>query len=252
MSRYVMAIDAGKCINCMACVVACQQRNDVPYGSSRNWVKNVNNPDVPAGVSFQPGACMHCDNAVCVDACPTHATYKAPDGSVVIDAARCISCGSCVASCPYRARFLHPVTGRADKCDYCRAHSEPGQEPACVQICPTRCRTFGDADDPAAPVAAILKTQPNVHVTAKDQDTKPTLTYLGATLPADWPQKAETPAPVSAMPLIATGVRWLGGLALFGVLGVFFKQLVLPSDREHGHDENEERAAASAKPKNEE
>lgn len=250
-----MAIDATKCINCMACVVACQQRNQVPYGQSRNWVKKVYNPEVPAGVSFQPGACMHCDKAVCVDACPTRATYKADDGSVVIDPARCISCGSCVASCPYNARFLHPKTGRADKCDYCRAHAVPGGEPACVSICPTKCRVFGDADNPADPVAFALKGRPNVHVIAKDYDTKPTLTYLDATLPLDWPQKADTPAPINLMPIMATGARWFGGLALFGVIGVFLKQLVLPSDREHSHHEDDggrakkERVKESAGPK---
>ncbi|MBQ8664227.1 MAG: 4Fe-4S binding protein, partial [Mailhella sp.] len=37
MSRYVMAIDSGRCINCKACIVACQQRNDVPAGHTRNW-----------------------------------------------------------------------------------------------------------------------------------------------------------------------------------------------------------------------
>ena len=32
MPRYVMAIDASKCLNCKACLIACQQRNAVPYG----------------------------------------------------------------------------------------------------------------------------------------------------------------------------------------------------------------------------
>ena len=29
MPRYVMAIDASKCLNCKACLIACQQRNAV-------------------------------------------------------------------------------------------------------------------------------------------------------------------------------------------------------------------------------
>ena len=41
MSRYIMAIDANKCINCKACVLACQQRNGTPYGHSRNWVRET-------------------------------------------------------------------------------------------------------------------------------------------------------------------------------------------------------------------
>ena len=41
MPRYVMAIDASKCLNCKACLIACQQRNAVPYGLSRNWVRET-------------------------------------------------------------------------------------------------------------------------------------------------------------------------------------------------------------------
>ena len=81
-----------------------------------------------------------------------------------------------------------------------------------------------------------------MHVVCKNCDTKPSLTYLNHTIPTDWPRDAEIPATVKAMEHVATGTRWLGGLALFGVIGVFLKQLVLPSDREHGpenaHDDN--------------
>lgn len=223
MSRYVMLIDSAKCVNCKACVVACQQRNQVPYGHSRTWTKEAKNDGVPAGASYQPGACMHCDKPLCVDACPTGATWKTADGAVLVDPERCIGCASCIKACPYDARFRHPVTGAADKCDYCRGHAQPGREPACVHVCPSRCRVFGDADNPADPVAALLKNHQSVHVVAADCDTRPT----------DRLRKAETPAPVSAIPLIAPGARWMGSLALFGVVGAFIKRL-LPSDREHG------------------
>ena len=150
MSRYIMAIDANKCINCKACVLACQQRNGTPYGHSRNWVRETPDKLSLLGTAYQPGACMHCDHPLCVEACPTHATYKADDGSVGIDPERCIGCGGCIEACPYGARYKHPVTGRADKCDYCR-RATPGQVPACVQVCPVRCRVFGDADNPDVP-----------------------------------------------------------------------------------------------------
>ena len=93
MSRYIMAIDANKCINCKACVLACQQRNGTPYGHSRNWVRETPDKLSLLGTAYQPGACMHCDHPLCVEACPTHATYKADDGSVGIDPERCIGCG---------------------------------------------------------------------------------------------------------------------------------------------------------------
>ncbi|XNM84637.1 4Fe-4S binding protein [Escherichia coli] len=32
----------------------------------------------------------------------------------------CVGCQYCIAACPYRVRFIHPVTKTADKCDFCR------------------------------------------------------------------------------------------------------------------------------------
>ena len=43
---------------------------------------------------------LACDHPLCVEACPTHATYKADDGSVGIDPERCIACKLCLKSCP--------------------------------------------------------------------------------------------------------------------------------------------------------
>lgn len=242
MARYVMAIDAGKCMNCKACIVACQQRNGVPYSLTRNWVRETPNPASPTGFSYQPGACMHCDEPSCVAACPTGATYKAKDGSVAIDRARCIGCGGCVAACPYGARFLNPVTGTADKCDYCREAGVSGQPPACVLVCATRCRVFGDADDPDDPVSKVLAAQKHVYVKAPTQDTRPTLTYLGDTTPTDWPAEARMPGPLAAIGVLATGVRWLGGLALFGCLGVLLEHFFLPGLAGDEHPNKENRA----------
>ena len=172
---------------------------------------------------------MHCDHPLCVDACPTRATYKADDGSVVIDRDRCIGCGGCIEACPYKARFRHPLTGTADKCDYCR-HATPGQTPACVRVCPVRCRIFGDADNPDDPVSRVLADNRHVYVVPPDCDTRPTLTYLNRTTPTDWPQKKDVPPALAAIGPLSSGVKALGGLALFGVIGVFVKQLFLPSE----------------------
>lgn len=228
MPHYVMAIDATKCINCKACVLACQQRNGVPYGHFRNWIHAFPDPAAPLGQHFQPGACMHCDHPVCVDACPTRATYKADDGSVRIDAARCIGCGGCIEACPYDARYKNPLTGTADKCDYC-SHATPGQVPACVQVCPTHCRIFGDVDNADDPVVWALAEHKRLHVVPKEVDTKPTLTYLTETSPLDWPQAKKTPAALAGMGPLAGLVKLFAGVSLFGVIAVFIKQLICPS-----------------------
>ena len=110
MARYVMVIDSEKCMNCKACIIACQQRNHVPYGLSRNWVHETDSESSPCGFKFQPGACMHCDDPSCVRACPTGATWKGKDGAVEIDRSRCIGCGSCTYICPAKRRLSQSIT----------------------------------------------------------------------------------------------------------------------------------------------
>ena len=171
MSRYVMVIDATKCMNCKACLVACQQRNHVPLGHARNWVRQTPDVSSPLGFAFQPGACMHCDKPLCVDACPTHATYKADDGSVVIDKSRCIGCGSCARACPYEAPYVSLESGTSRKCDFCMDLIDKGETPYCVAACPMRCLEYGDIEElraehgdlcAIAPIPAETGTEPNI------------------------------------------------------------------------------------------
>ena len=242
MARYVMLIDSEKCMDCKACILACQQRNEVPYGLSRNWVRETRVEEAPSGWKFQPGACMHCDDPSCVHACPTGATWKGKDGVVEIDPSRCIGCGSCIEACPYHARFRHPITGTADKCDYCR-HSTPGQTPACVAVCPVHCRTFGDADDPQSEVAKLLATRKAVHLIPLGSDAKPTLTYLDATTPSELPAADAKSMPIEAMRPLSKGLTWVGGLVLAAVSGTFVRQLIKSSEDEDKEIAEERRHA---------
>lgn len=231
MARYVMLIDSENCMNCKACVVACQQRNGVPYGLSRNWIRETPDTSARCGAKYQPGACMHCDDASCVRACPTGATWKGADGTVEIDRGRCIGCGSCIEACPYNARFRHPVTGTADKCDYCR-RTTPGQEPACVHVCPVRCRVFGDADDPASEVSQLLSARKVLHVVPKNSGARPTLAYLDATTPTELPEGRSASMPIDAMRPLSKGLTLVGGLVLAGLGGTFIRQLIRSSEQE--------------------
>ena len=117
---------------------------------------------------FEPRLCMQCANSPCTGVCPVGATYKTPDGVILVDARRCIGCGYCVVACPYGARYLTPAGhsptgtgGVADKCTWCYHRISRGQKPACVEVCPVGARRFGEASDPemielnaAAPAAA--------------------------------------------------------------------------------------------------
>ena len=136
---------------------------------------------------FEPRLCMQCENSPCTQVCPVGATYRTPDGVILVDARRCIGCGYCVVACPYGARYLVPagevtpsgVAGVADKCTWCYHRISRGQKPACVEICPVGARRFGEATDPE--IAAVLATG-KARQLHPEYGTDPRVLYLGPSI----------------------------------------------------------------------
>ncbi len=184
--KYGIIIDASKCIDCKACMIACKVENNVPEGAWRNWIRPLWDMGVGRKSEFQPGQCMQCDTPSCVAACPVNATYKQPDGLVAIDPKKCIGCGNCVTACPYGARYRNSARQIADKCDFCQDRLKRGEEPACVVTCPTKTRIFGDLNDPQSEVSRLLKEEKLVRVTAPHVDTRPNIYYHQGTRLLDW------------------------------------------------------------------
>ena len=193
--NYILVIDALKCFDCKACMVACKVENNVPNGRWRNWVKPAIGPK-GRRIQFQPGQCMQCEEPACVAACPVKATYQRSDGMVVIDPNKCIGCGNCVTGCPYGARFWNPITRLAEKCDYCQHRLVRGEEPACVETCPTKARVFGDLNDPASKASALMKKGRLVQVKNTLIDTKPRIYYTAGTVQLNWPKEPTLPGDV--------------------------------------------------------
>ncbi|GBC69581.1 Tetrathionate reductase subunit B [archaeon HR01] len=153
--RWAMVIDVSKCYGCYACLAACAAENNVPIGVFRTWIERYVKTE--GGVVFVPKMCNHCEEPSCVEVCPVNATYKAPNGEVLVDDSVCIGCGACVQNCPYGARFFNPVKGVADKCTLCSHRIYEGKLPACVEACPTGARIFGDVNDPDSEVSKIVR-----------------------------------------------------------------------------------------------
>ena len=118
MPRWGMVIDLDKCTACQACVVACQQENNVPFVEEQefvrrraiSWMKILREiegsyPELHA--RFIPRPCMQCDNPPCTRVCPVHATYLNPEGIVAQVYARCIGCRFCMAGCPYTVKYFN-------------------------------------------------------------------------------------------------------------------------------------------------
>jgi Fe-S-cluster-containing dehydrogenase component len=184
--KYAIVIDASRCIDCKACMIACKVENNVPEGSWRNWIRPLLDRSSERKSEFQPGQCMQCDSPSCVAACPVGATYKQPDGLVVIDPDKCIGCGNCITACPYGARYRNSTRHIADKCDFCEHRLKRGEEPACVVTCPTKTRIFGDLNDPQSEVSRAVKEKKLVRVVAPHINTRPNIYYHEGTRLLDW------------------------------------------------------------------
>ena len=177
--RYGFVIDQNRCIGCHACTVACKDEHKVPVGVFRTWVKYIEKGSFP-GTSRHFGVmrCNHCEQAPCVEICPTRALFRRDNGIVDFDNSRCIGCKSCMQACPYDALYIDPATSTAAKCNFCAHRVEANLEPACVVVCPTQAIMTGDLDDPQSRVSRIVATQ-KVAARKPHKGTQPKLFYVG-------------------------------------------------------------------------
>jgi tetrathionate reductase subunit B len=211
--KWLMAVDVNKCIGCGLCVEACKRENGVPQGPEyfRTWVERyvikkaapgsgrlrgdtiVDSPNggmhfPPAAVPrdeilhsfFVPKLCNLCENSPCSQACPVGATFKSPDGVILVDPTYCVGCGFCVQACPYGCRFLNPVTHTAEKCTLCYHRITNGLRPACVEVCPGQARIFGDVMNPLPddPIQKFIAAN-RVMVLKPQLGTGPRVKYAG-------------------------------------------------------------------------
>lgn len=197
---YAMGVDTSRCIGCGRCAEACKVENNVPREPFyfRTWVERyvvqtdgqtlVSSPN--GGISgfppvtergilrtfFVPKLCNHCAHPPCVQVCPVGATFVTQDGVVLVDQQYCIGCRYCIHACPYGARFLHPVSRTAEKCTFCYHRLVRGLAPACVEVCPTQARIFGDLKQRSSPLSRFLRLN-EIQVLKAHLNTEPKVYY---------------------------------------------------------------------------
>jgi protein NrfC len=179
--RYAMVHDESKCIGCTACMDACRETNKVPEGVQRLEIIRSDPIGEYPNVEYQffRKSCQHCDNAPCVEVCPSGASFRDPETGIVdVDPDKCVGCKYCLAACPYQVRFINPETKAADKCDFCRkTNLAQGKLPACVESCPTNALVFGDVNDPNSDVYQLIaKTE--TYRTKMELGTDPHLFHI--------------------------------------------------------------------------
>lgn len=139
MKKYMIHLNSRRCVVCHGCEVHCKVNKNLPVGPflcdiSCSPLVVVNG--VPkTEITFS--SCNHCDEPLCVPACPTDAMVQREDGIVYIDEERCIGCLKCTVACAWDIPVLNPETRKAVKCDLCMDRLDEGLKPACVTKCTT-------------------------------------------------------------------------------------------------------------------
>lgn len=137
MERLIV-FDSRKCISCHSCEMACQLENKALPGVQLRWVRTHTKGEFPNSyIRAISAACFHCKDPSCVSACPTGAIRKRTDGVVEHIEKRCIGCGYCIQSCPFRVPKFSKEEHIMRKCSFCIHRIEEGKSPACVAKCPT-------------------------------------------------------------------------------------------------------------------
>ncbi len=162
--QWAMVLDLRRCDGCKACTMACQQRHYLH--SDQTWIKVYKMTSAGGQTYHMPRPCMMCEDPPCMYVCPVGATFRTDEGIVLVDQSVCIGCRTCMAACPYEARYFNwstpkpaprmpgmpqspewpvpQVLGTVGKCVWCADRLPHGELPACVQGCPMGVIYIGD------------------------------------------------------------------------------------------------------------
>jgi protein NrfC len=151
-SAGFLVVDMKKCQGCGTCMMSCSlaHTGTASYSLSRIQILQDSFVDWPNDLAI--AQCRQCQNAPCVEVCPTGANRA--DGAFGhvrhIDQKLCIGCKSCIAACPFTPDRVQWDRARrkAQKCDLCAdtpylgEKGGPGGVQACVRVCPVNAIAF--------------------------------------------------------------------------------------------------------------
>lgn len=159
-------VDLERCMGCRNCEIYCAVQHSLSgqlFAAVSERPLPVSRVVVVASDAFPlPVQCRHCEDAQCVNACPSGALRKdAATGVVKHDRDKCIGCYMCAMVCPFGAVIPEKGVKSVLKCDRC----PDSDMPACVRSCLTGALRFVELDELVGKVgkrpagAAVLVTR---------------------------------------------------------------------------------------------
>lgn len=184
MTQYGFAFLGDYCSGCKTCMLACKDRFDLATNIAYRKVYEMGGGETILDESgmirstvfgyYVSVSCNHCADPACTKVCPTGAMNKDEDtGLVTVDTHRCIGCGYCAMSCPYKCPTVDREKGHSVKCTGCIDRVVKGENPVCVDACPQRALDFGEISalrdtygdiDEIAPLPEARFTHPNLAI----------------------------------------------------------------------------------------
>ncbi|HEY6957318.1 MAG TPA: 4Fe-4S dicluster domain-containing protein [Candidatus Limnocylindria bacterium] len=258
--------DTSICIGCKACEVACKEWNQLQGNEpefradsldntgqldAQNWrhvqfIESVpdNRGMVPTptpvgGQAFlmMSDVCKHCQQASCLEVCPTNAIIRTEFDTVLIQQDVCNGCRYCIAACPYHVIGFNSATGTAHKCTFCYDRLQNGMIPACAKACPTESIKFGYLDDLQKTADTRLATLQKAGYTKSQLYGRDSSIYGGLNaffLLMDKPETYDLPNKENAVLPSRNNMPGYVGAAVTAVVGLFAGVLAFRSNRMSG------------------
>jgi len=169
-STPAVLYDMTQCAGCKFCEIACQINKGLTPDKALLTFRTAKPDDYPkTAFAVRRQQCMHCLDAACASICPVAAMYKTPEGPVIYKDERCLGCRYCMNACPFGVPTFDWDSGLLDgalirKCDFCYDRQKAGQQPACIDACPTKAVMFGKRDELLAQAKERIKQNPDRYV----------------------------------------------------------------------------------------
>jgi len=145
-STGYLVYDSRRCAGCQSCMLACSLVHEGEASTSLSRIQVSRAVLMRYPYDIQISICRQCPEPMCVKNCPTGACHvNTANGNVrMIDAEKCIGCGTCLKACPYSPHrtIWNPAAQKSTKCDLCvdapyfSKKGGPSGNQACVTTCP--------------------------------------------------------------------------------------------------------------------